>query len=390
MSEWREVTLGELVAESRGSIKTGPFGTTLKAAEYSSAGVPVVSVGEIGDGALRIKESTPRVGTVVTERLPEYLLRTGDIVLGRKGAVDRSATVRHAEDGYFQGSDALRIRFGSAVDWRFVAYQMRTRTSREWLVRHASGSTLLSMNQATLARLPISIPELAEQQAIAGVLGALDDKIEANRKLAATADALADALVQQAARDSWARLDEVAVITMGTSPKGEFLNEEGEGLPFFQGIRDFGLRYPSRRVYATSTPRVADSGDVLLSVRAPVGTLNLAPEPLCIGRGVAALRPLDGRPYLLFHLLRAIPEVWSRYNADGTVFGSINRKQLAGLEVPALAESSATAIETELQSVERRLEIAIREADTLATLRDALLPKLMSGQLRVEDAAALV
>ena len=87
-------------------------------------------------------------------------------------------------------------------------------------------------------------------------------------------------------------LGDICEITMGQSPPGESYNETGEGVPFFQGVRDFGFRFPSRRIYCTAPApaRFAAEGDVLLSVRAPVGSLNVAKERSAIGRGVAAIR----------------------------------------------------------------------------------------------------
>lgn len=96
-----QTTLGDWLDEIGGSIQTGPFGTKLKASQYSSAGVPVISVGEVGHGRLRVKPDSRRVCEDITQRMPEYLLRPGDIVFGRKGAVERSAQVQKHEDGYF-------------------------------------------------------------------------------------------------------------------------------------------------------------------------------------------------------------------------------------------------------------------------------------------------
>src|SRR5689334_15164395 len=108
-------TIGALLDATGGSIKTGPFGTKLKAAEYTATGVPVISVGEVGFGRLRIHDDTPRVDESVSGRMPEFILKAGDIVFGRKGAVERSAQIQADEDGYFLGSDGIRIRLNSEV-----------------------------------------------------------------------------------------------------------------------------------------------------------------------------------------------------------------------------------------------------------------------------------
>jgi type I restriction enzyme S subunit len=143
MSEWGETTLGSFLEKYGGSVKTGPFGTVLKAKEYSNRGVPLISVGEIGYGSIRIHEKTPRIPQEVVERLPEYILEVGDIVFGRKGAVDRSALVKPEQSGWFLGSDGIRLRLPQNCNVNFMAYQIQSRQSRAWLMQHATGTTML-------------------------------------------------------------------------------------------------------------------------------------------------------------------------------------------------------------------------------------------------------
>ena len=193
-SHWVVTTVGDLLAGYGGSIKTGPFGTTLKAAEYSSDGIPLISVREIGYGVLRVDASTPRVPSEVVERLPEYILEPGDIVFGRKGAVDRSAIVREEQGGWFLGSDGIRLRLPDVCDPRFIAYQLQSPRVRSWLLQNATGTTMASLNQEAIERIPIVLPTLPEQRAIAHILGTLDDKIEVNRRMSETLEAMARAL----------------------------------------------------------------------------------------------------------------------------------------------------------------------------------------------------
>lgn len=386
----REITLGELLDETGGSIKTGPFGTVLKAAEYSRSGAPVISVGEVGHGHLRIHERTPRVPDDVVERLPEYRLRSGDIVFGRKGAVDRSAWLRAHEDGYFLGSDGIRVRVGNGADSRFVAYQLQSSRLRDWLIQHSAGTTMASLNQPTLERVPLRIPELVEQRGIAEVLGALDDKIAANAALVRTCDELAAALTRSSLSAEESRLGDIADVVMGSSPPGTSYNESGAGAPFNQGVRDFGVRNPANRVWTIAPVRMAATADTLVSVRAPVGRTNLAAEATCIGRGLAAVRARDGRAMTLFHVLRDQPDVWAPFESEGTIFGSINKQQLAGVRVGVVLADRAHWLEKQLEAIEARISSALRESDQLACTRDVLLPLLMSGKIRVNDAERIV
>jgi type I restriction enzyme S subunit len=189
-------TLGALV-KGGGSIKTGPFGTTLKAAEYSDSGVPVISVGEVGHGRLRVRDSTPRVGPDVVRRLPEYVLRAADIVFGRKGAVDRAARVRESEDGYFLGSDGIRVRFAAGVDPRYIIHELQSAETRSWLIQNANGTTMASLNQEVLRRVPIRVLPLAEQHAVGQILDDVDTLISSIERSIAKKQAIKQGIMQQ-------------------------------------------------------------------------------------------------------------------------------------------------------------------------------------------------
>lgn len=251
------------------------------------------------------------------------------------------------------------------------------------LAQHANGSALPYFTQARLEQLDVHVPDLEKQEAIAEVLGALDDKIAANAALVRTTTELAQALTRRALTSgALGTLGEIASITMGSSPKGTSYNEGGGGVTMYQGTRDFGVRFPSPRVWTTEPLRLADAGDVLISVRAPVGSLNVADVECCIGRGLAAAK--SGTPSSVYHLLSAQPEVFASFNSDGTIFGSISKQQLHELSLKLPADLAA--LEFELQPLEALVAATLRESQTLAELRDTLLPALMDGTIRVKDA----
>ncbi len=167
-----------------GNIKTGPFGTLLKASEYYAVeGVPLVSVRDIGEGKLTFDEYTPLVPILIVRRMPEYVLNDGDIVFGRKGGVDRSAIVQKHQVGCFLGSDGIRVRPSKVYHALFIAYQLQRKEIQAWLLKNATGTTMPSMNQAILRRISLPIPTKVEQEAIAEVLIDADALIESLKQL---------------------------------------------------------------------------------------------------------------------------------------------------------------------------------------------------------------
>ena len=188
-------------------------------------------------------------------------------------------------------------------------------------------------------------------------------------------------------RWTWARLGNLYHLEMGQSPPSQFYNQTGDGLPFYQGKADFGDRFPTVRYWCTKPTKLADEGDVLLSVRAPIGPTNIATERCCIGRGLAALRPLAGMPtkYLLW-TIRAFEEQLDSLGT-GTTFKAISRKLLEPfpLPLPPLAEQHRIVAKVdELMRLIDRLETArsSREAarvagrdSALAALRNAATPQ---------------
>jgi type I restriction enzyme S subunit len=253
----------------------------------------------------------------------------------------------------------------------------------------------------------------------------LDDKIELNRKMNETLEAMARALFKswfvdfdpvrakaegrdtglpdhiaalfpESFEDSelgetptgWTpkELDEDFNITMGQSPPGDTYNETGDGLPFFQGRTDFGFRFPRRRVYCTGPTRLAQPGDTLVSVRAPVGDINLAIEKCCIGRGVASVRHKAGHRSFTFYTMRSLKHVFAVFEGEGTVFGSIGKKDFHAIKRPSPPKELIAEFERLVSPLDEQVRLHTEQSSVLEALRDALLPKLISGEIRVGQA----
>ena len=177
-------------------------------------------------------------------------------------------------------------------------------------------------------------------------------------------------------------LSQIANITMGQSPVGSSYNESGEGEIFFQGSTDFGLRFPSIRQYTTKPSRMAKSGDILLSVRAPVGTMNIADAECCIGRGLAALNSKEGFDAYLFYVMA----ISNEYLTDVTVrktFGSITKDDLYSLKLVYPDNNQLKAYDSVVSKFNELIFNNHKQNQQLTQLRDWLLPMLMNGQVRV-------
>lgn len=180
------------------------------------------------------------------------------------------------------------------------------------------------------------------------------------------------------------KLSEVANITMGQSPDGDSYNEEGEGMVFFQGSTDFNFRFPNVRMFTTAPSRIAKEEDVLLSVRAPVGTLNVANEKCCIGRGLAALNSKHETNSFVLYLMFYFKAIFDVQNRTGTTFGSIDKDTLHDLKFAKPPSELQKQFQSIVGKNDKMILTRSRETQELITLRDFLLPLLMNGQVKVK------
>lgn len=417
---WQSQKLGSL-AEFRNGVNFGR--------EDEGIGTPIIKVKDFGDlhhvpieGLDQLDQNRVRVPS-------NQFLKRNDILLvrsnGNPALVGRSMIFSGPDDAITFSGFSIRARVDSSkAAPAFIHYWLRSDFARSRFAREGNGTGIQNLSQGFLADLDILLPPLGEQRAIAATLGALDDKIEANRKMNATLEAMARALFRDwfvdfgptrakmeghahyLSPDLWSlfpdRLDdedkpdgwEVRPLVdcfdllMGQSPPGDTYNDSGDGLPFFQGRTDFGFRFPENRKFCSAPTRVAEKGDTLVSVRAPVGDINLASERCCIGRGVAALRHKEGWASFTYYTGWSLQEELRQYENTGTVFGAINKKQFEKLPTIDPGPAVIEVFEEAVSALDSRIDNNDREARTLAQTRDLLLPRLMSGELSVADLAS--
>ena len=329
-------------------------------------------------------------------KYPEYNCDKGDVIVVARG-VGGTGDVKIVKERCYLTNLSIKIMLDSHKADNLYFYYNYLNSS----LRHLdSGSAQSQITINDLVREPLTLPPLAEQKAIAAVLGALDDKIELNRRMNETLEAVAQSLfkswfvddTQSALPKGWreSTVDDEFNLTMGQSPPGESYNETGDGIPFYQGRTDFGFRFPTARVFCTAPTRFANAGDTLGSVRAPVGSVNMATEKCSVGRGVAAARHKSGSRSYTYYFMRSLEADFACFEGEGTVFGSINKADFHAIKRAAPPSEIIEAFEKMLFPIDQRIENNEKESRTLAALRDALLPKLLSGELRVPAAAKLV
>ena len=317
MHDWHEAPLQDFLTRITYGF-TNPMPTT-------ESGPYMVTARDINGGRIlyeQVRSTSEQAyrNDITDKSRPDIgdVLVTKDGTLGRIATVDRKNVCVNQSVALLKPSDRVRSRF--------LKYLLKEPMNYARMIGDADGTTIKHIYITRLGKMLVRVPPLGTQDEIVAILGALDDKIELNRRMNETLEAMARAIFKDwfvdfgptraraEGRDPYLvpelwdlfpdRLGDKDIptgwrvgtigdcfrLTMGQSPPGSTYNEKGNGLPFFQGRKDFGFRYPEKRKYCTGPTRIAERDDTLVSVRAPVGDINMALEQCCAGRGVAALR----------------------------------------------------------------------------------------------------
>ncbi|WP_434785336.1 restriction endonuclease subunit S [Lactobacillus iners] len=279
------------------------------------------------------------------------------------------------------------------LDADFLYYLLTQSTIVESLnaIAEQSTSAYPSIKPSDIENLEIEIPDIATQKKIADVLFSLDKKMAQNMEINKNLEQQAQAIYQQMFIDNpdpdWIEgsLSDIANITMGQSPSGSSYNEDGIGTIFFQGRAEFGFRFPTIRLYTTEPKRMAYANDILMSVRAPVGDLNVSHNDCCIGRGLAAIHSKTNHQSFVLYTMFSLKKQFNVFNGEGTVFGSINRNSLNDMPILIPDDEQIEKFELIVAPMDATIRNNYDEICCLQAVRDSLLPRLMSGELDVSD-----
>ena len=401
---WETLSLGELCTRGGGDIQTGPFGSQLHASDYVRVGIPSVMPQNIGDNVI-IEDGIARISPEDAKRLKRYLLAPGDIVYSRRGDVQRRALVRAEQSGWLCGTGCLRIRLGTGANSRFLSYYLSHPEVRSYIVRHAIGATMPNLNTQILSAVPVVLPPRPVQQAIAVTLGALDDKIAVNERVAATALELAGAHYAGAA-SRWRDARPV--------PLGEAARWLSGGTPKTSEPKYWNGQVPWISASSLHLPWIDDSPRKLTSIGVENGTravpaetiifivrgmslksefrIGITQREVAFGQDCKALIANQGiDPYFLFYSIRRrTVEVLKMVDEAGHGTGRLQSDRLARLIIPVPDSEEQEEITARLRPLSELSATRQRESGVLVELRDTLLPKLISGELRMRDAERAV
>lgn len=349
---------------------------------YRDTGVPFLRSQNVTPHAIDLSDMK-FIDPEFDQTIRKSALSPGDVVIVRTGKPGIAAVIPDSIE-HANCADLVVVRPGPELNSQWFSYFMNS-VAKHAVAANTVGAVHQHFNVGATKALEIPDVGLSEQVRVAKVLGALDDKIAANREIIGASVALATQTVGREAVGPDRPLSEIADVQMGSSPRGADLNEDGDGMEFYQGVRDFGELSPTPRVFATVTPRRAMADDTLLAVRAPVGEVNWARHETCIGRGLAAVRSV-ATPTTVHYLLRRFANRWDEHEGSGTVFSSVTGPQVKDMRFPTVPEASAAEVEQLLASIHQRALSAEVESAVLARTRDELLPLLMNGRIAVKDA----
>ena len=392
MSEWKEYRLGDFLKVKHGYAFKGENIVTEETPNI------LVTPGNFNiGGGFKSEKFKYYKGD---EFPKEYILTSGDIVVTMTDLSKDSDTLGYSakipystNHNYLHNQRIGLVQFvNENVCKDFVYWLMRTREYQNYIVGSASGTSIMHTSPSRIEDYRCLIPSSqSEQESIASVLTSIDNKIDLLHRENETLEVMAETIFRQRfiedAKDDWTegKLREEFDFIMGQSPIGESFNQDGIGVPMYQGNADFGFRFPTRRVFTTQPTRFAEINDTLISVRAPVGVQNMATEKCCIGRGVAAFRYKNNSSFYsyTYYKLKSLLDDIKQYNDNGTVFGSISKSDIESIDIVIPDKNIIMDFQKQVKPIDDKILNNNNEIQTLIQTRDNLLPKLMNREITI-------
>lgn len=338
----------------------------------------------------------------------EYILDPDDLLVVMTDLIQNAPILGGAALIPTEGLFLHNQRLGKVVDInstevvpKYLYYIFNSESYRAQVKASATGATVRHTAPDRIKNCVIKLPPPPTQQRIASILSAYDDLIENNMKRIRLLEEAAQNIYREwfmhfqfpgyetttwymddkgrRLPEGWEylHLDQVCDLTMGQSPSSTFYNENGDGLPFHQGVTDFGDRYVTNTMFCSNPTRIAEPGDILCSVRAPVGRLNITIDRIIIGRGLSAMRNKNGNQSFQYYQLKAHFHTEDMIGG-GAIFNSVTKKVLSEQELLVPAESDVFEFENIVVPLDKQIENLHCQNRILNEARDILLPRLMN------------
>ena len=392
-------------------------GYAFKSSEFGDQGIPVIKIKNIRVGAVDLSDAD-RIDEKYLAIPERYHVRAGDILISLTGShisQPNSVVGRVARHSTClptcllnQRAGKVMVRDRTTCDLGFLFYALSEPETMRAIAMLAHGAaSQANVSPSQVESIEIPFPPLPVQRRIAGILSAYDELIENSQRRIRNLEEMARALYREwfvyfrfpghenhplgsstlgDIPQGWEvkKLKNVCHLTMGQSPKSEFYNDTGEGQPFHQGVTNFGERFPTDRLFCIVNGRIAEAGDILFSVRAPVGRMNIADKKIIIGRGLSAIRHKEGHQAFLWEQLR------NRFTKDdmignGAIFAAVTKDDMQGIELVCPPAPLVLAATKNFEPIHSELGALTKQIQNLRQTRDLLLPRLLSGQVKIEE-----
>jgi len=373
-----------------------------KTAPTQDTGFPLIRTPNIGRGRFKLDG----VYRVSQETYDKWSIRAvpqkNDLILAREAPAGNVAIIK-SEKPYCLGQRTVLIRPNpELIDAEFLTYFLLAPKQQAALLKNQIGVHVGHVNMKDIRKLPLEhLPSINEQKRRASILASYDDLIENNKRRIELLEESARQLYKEwfvrfrfpghehvkiidGVPEGWSfrPLKEIASITMGQSPKSEFYNSDGDGLPFHQGVTKFGFRFVEHEMYCTKPTRLSQPGDILFSVRAPVGRMNIAHDVIVLGRGLSAIHSIDGRQSFLFYALKSY-----FFKEDmiggGAIYASVTKRDMETQELLIPPPSLLNEFNDFSSDVDKQIYNLHQMNVNLTRARSLLLPKLMNGEIVV-------